>query len=99
MKKIKSSGAPAIKFTSTVFPAQEDMELWESLTPEQRKAVEIRDIKEGYGSGLAEPCKMADVIAKAEVKKKLNVPPPARAVSEKRFSYMLGRASEHTGRL
>ena len=36
------------------------MQLWESLTPEQRKAVELRDEEKGYKSGLAEPCTMAD---------------------------------------
>ena len=71
MTEIKTVDISGIKFTSTVFPAQEDMELWESLTYEQRKAVEIRDVKEGYASGLAEPCTMAEIIAeaKAEIKK------------------------------
>ncbi len=43
------------------------MELWESLTPEQRKAVELRDEEEGYRSGVAEPCTMTDIIAEAKV--------------------------------
>lgn len=66
MSEIKSVDILGIKFTSTVFPIPEDMELWESLTDEQRRAVEIRDVKEGYASGLAEPCTMADVIAEAK---------------------------------
>ena len=37
-----------VKFPSTVFPTNEDMKLWESLTFEQRKAVEVRDEEEGY---------------------------------------------------
>ncbi len=71
MSDIETVDISGIKFTSTVFPTPEDMELWESLTYEQRKAVEIRDVKEGYASGLAEPCTIADVIAeaKADMKK------------------------------
>ena len=66
MSDIKIVDLSRIKFTSTVFPTAEDMALWESLTPEQRKAVEMRDVEEGYASGLAEPCTMADVIAEAQ---------------------------------
>ena len=71
MSDIEAVDISGIKFTSTVCPTPGDMELWASLTYEQRKAVEIRDVKEGYASGFAEPCKMADVIAevKAEMKK------------------------------
>ena len=71
MSKTKTVDISGIKFSSTTFPTQEDMELWESLTDEQRKAVEIRDVEEGQASGLAEPCTMADIIAeaKAEMKK------------------------------
>ena len=70
MSNIKTVNISEIKFTSTVFPTPEDMALWESLTHEQRKAVELRDVKEGYSSGLAEPCTMADVIAEAQAEMK-----------------------------
>ncbi len=66
MSKTKSIDISWVKFTSTVFPTDEDMKLWESLTPEQRKAVELRDIEEGRASGLAEPCTMAEIIAEAK---------------------------------
>ncbi len=65
MSDLKEVDISGIKFSSTVFPTAEDMALWESLTHEQRKAVEARDVEEGYASGLAEPCTMADVIAEA----------------------------------
>jgi hypothetical protein len=55
-----------VKFTSTVFPTAEDMKLWDSLSLEQKKAVELRDVEEGRASGLAEPCTMADIIAEAK---------------------------------
>lgn len=66
MSKTKPIDISWVKFTSTVFPTDEDMKLWESLTPEQRKAVELRDIEEGRASGLAEPCTMAEIIAEAK---------------------------------
>ena len=66
MSKIKTVDISEIKFSSTTFPTQEDMDLWESLTYEQRKAVELRDVKEGQSSGLAEPCTMDDIIAEAK---------------------------------
>lgn len=74
MSEIKTVDISGIKFTSTVFPTPEDMKLWESLTPEQRKAVELRDVKEGQASGLAEPCTMADVIAEAQADMKKEWP-------------------------
>ena len=70
MSDIKTVDISGIKFSSTAFPSQEDMELWESLTYEQRKAVELRDVKEGQTSGLAEPCTMADIIAEAKAEMK-----------------------------
>lgn len=71
MSEIKAVDISGIKFTSTVFPTPEDMKLWESLTDEQRLAVEIRDEEEGYNSGVAEPRSMDQLIAeaKAEMKK------------------------------
>ncbi len=71
MEHIETVDISDIKFTSTVFPTPEDMALWKSLTPEQKRAVELRDVKEGQASGLATPCTMADIIAeaKAEMKK------------------------------
>lgn len=66
MSKIETVDISKIKFSSTVFPTPEDMAVWESLTPEQRKAVEMREIQEGKASGLAEPCTMADIIAEAK---------------------------------
>ena len=55
-----------IEFSSVTFPSKKDMKLWESLTFEQRKAVELRDVEEGRASGLAEPCSMAEIIAEAK---------------------------------
>ena len=70
MSETRTVDISDIKFTSTTFPTPEDIKLWESLTDEQRKAVEIRDVQEGYASGLAEPCTMAELIAEAKAEMK-----------------------------
>lgn len=71
MSEMKTVDISKVKFNSAVFPTLEDMKLWESLTYEQRKAVEIRDEEEGFGSGAAEPRSMNQLIdeAKADMKK------------------------------
>lgn len=70
MSETKTVDISGIKFSSTTFPTPEDMELWESLTNDQRKAVEIRDEEEGYKSGVAEPRSMGQLIAEAKAEKK-----------------------------
>ncbi len=42
-----------VQFTSTVFPTDEDMELWNSLSPEEQRAVIERDLDEAEASGIA----------------------------------------------
>ena len=66
MNDINTVDISEVKFTSTVFPTPEDMAVWERLTPEQRKAVEVRDEEEGYHSGVADPCSMDELIAEAK---------------------------------
>ena len=36
-----------VKFTSTVFPTDEDMKLWHSLNEAEQHAVVMRDVKKG----------------------------------------------------
>ncbi len=64
--KTKTVDISKIKFSSTIFPTPEDMKLWESLTDEQRKAIEIRDEEEGFKSGVAERKSMSELIAEAK---------------------------------
>lgn len=66
MIEIKIVDISGVKFASTVFPTPEDMALWDSLTPEQRKAVEVRDEEEGHHSGVTEPRSMDELIAEAK---------------------------------
>jgi hypothetical protein len=66
MSDIETVDISGVKMTSTVFPTKEDMKVWESLTLEQRKAVELRDEEEGYQSGITDPLTMAELIAEAK---------------------------------
>lgn len=66
MSDIETIDISGITFSSVTFPSKNDMKLWESLTFEQRKAVELRDVEEGRASGLAAPCSMAEIIAEAK---------------------------------
>ncbi|MEO1322834.1 MAG: hypothetical protein AAFV59_07495 [Pseudomonadota bacterium] len=42
-----------IEFSSHTFPTEEDMKLWHSLSPEQQKAILLRDIDRGLASGIS----------------------------------------------
>ena len=55
MADVKSMDVSQIRFTSTVFPTEEDMTLWNSLTPEEQRAVIRRDLDEAEASGIAKP--------------------------------------------
>ena len=49
-----------IKFTSTAFPTDEDMNRWNSLSPEEQRSAIIRDIDAAEASGVAPAESMAD---------------------------------------
>jgi len=42
-----------IRFSSSAFPTDEDLALWNSLTPAERRAVVRRDEEAGFASGQA----------------------------------------------
>ena len=69
MSGTKTVDLSKVQFTSTVFPTDADMTWWESLTPEQRKAVEVRDEEEGYHGGIAQQRSMQELIAEAKAEK------------------------------
>ena len=54
MTAAKTIDISGIEFSSTVFPTAEDIALWESLSPEERRAVVARDEEAGARSGVAE---------------------------------------------
>ena len=51
-----------IRFTSTVFPTDEDMKLWNSLTALEQRAVLQRDLDDAEASGIADPESAVEVI-------------------------------------
>jgi len=53
MSEPKTINAPDVKFSSTVFPTEEDAALWESLSPEEQRAIIARDEEVGFRSGIA----------------------------------------------
>lgn len=52
-----------VKFTSTVFPTEEDMKLWHSLTPQEQRAVVMGDIKQGLDGPPALDASKDEIIA------------------------------------
>ena len=71
MNETKMIDISHIRFTSTVFPTDEDMKLWDSLSAEERRAVVRRDLDEAEASGIAEPETIEQVIerVRAEIRK------------------------------
>ncbi len=51
-----------IKFTSTVFPTDEDMKLWHSLSPAEQQAVIMRDVEQGLKGPPALKASKAEII-------------------------------------
>ena len=51
-----------VRFSSTVFPTDEDMKLWDSLSPEEQHAAIRRDLDEAEASGRAAPESMEAMI-------------------------------------
>jgi len=53
MSTTKTIGVSDPKISSTVFPTDEGMKLWNSLTPEERQAFIIEAEENGFQSGVA----------------------------------------------
>lgn len=51
MSDTKSADTSTAQFSSTVFPNADEMALWESLSPEEQRAVILLDEEMGYRSG------------------------------------------------
>lgn len=62
MAEVKIIDVSDIRFTSTVFPTDEDMKLWNSLSAEEQRAVVRRDLDEAEVSGIAEPETAEEII-------------------------------------
>ena len=53
MSEVKDIDISEIKFSSTVFPSEEDMKLWSELSAEEQRAVIARDLDAAEASGIA----------------------------------------------
>jgi hypothetical protein len=63
MSDTKTVDISGIRFSSTVYPTAEDQTLWDSLTPEQRMAILVRDEEEAFRSGVAEASSAQEILA------------------------------------
>ncbi len=63
MTNTKTIDISRIRFTSTAQPTEEDVKLWNSLTPDEQRAVLQREQEESRASGLAPKQTMAEMIA------------------------------------
>ena len=52
-----------VKFSSTVFPTDEDMKLWHSLSADEQRAVIMRDVKQGLGDQPASKADKDEIMA------------------------------------
>ena len=53
MSEVKDIDISEIKFSSTVFPSEEDMKLWSELSAEEQRAVIACDLDAAEASGIA----------------------------------------------
>ena len=53
MSEVKDIDISEIKFSSTVFPSEEDMKLWSELSAEEQRAVIVRDLDAAEAGGIA----------------------------------------------
>ncbi len=65
MSVIEKTDLSKVAFSSTVFPTSVDMELWDSLTSEEQRAVVVDSLDKAEASGIAKNSSMHDLIALA----------------------------------
>lgn len=70
MGEIKTIDISHIRFASTVFPTDEDMRLWNSLSADEQRAVVRRDLDEAEASGVAEPETAEEIIRRVRAETK-----------------------------
>jgi hypothetical protein len=57
-------------FQSAVFPTEEDMQIWNSLTPQEQRAAIRRDIDEGLRGPAAADADKASLLAEVKAERK-----------------------------
>lgn len=70
MGEQKTTDISQIRFSSTVYPSDEDIKLWESLSPEAQAALIKRDLDEAERSGKAQSATMEELIVRVRAKKR-----------------------------
>jgi len=63
MTDVKIIDVADIRFTSTVFPTNEDKALWAQLSDEQRHALIAQSEQAGFDSGVAESTSLHEILA------------------------------------
>ena len=63
MSEIKTVDVSRISFSSAVFLTDEDMALWHSLSPEEQRAVILRDIEKGLKGPPAQLASKDEIMA------------------------------------
>lgn len=53
----------SINFSSTVFPTDEDMAVWNSLTPEQQRAIIMRKVEKGLSGAPTSKASKSELMA------------------------------------
>ncbi len=59
-----------MKFQLTVFPTAEDIKLWESLSPEQQRAIIAWELDEAERGGAAEDASLDDLISRVRARRR-----------------------------
>ena len=62
MSDTKTIDISGIKFSSTVFPTEEDMRLWHSLSPAEQQAVVMADVENGLKGPPASNASKAEIM-------------------------------------
>lgn len=68
MSQKKNIDVSHVRFNSTVFPTDEDMKLWNSLSPEEQRAVIERDEEAAFQSGIAKKETLEERLARVRAK-------------------------------
>lgn len=63
MSEVETIDVSHIQFSSTVFPTDEDMNLWNGLSPAEQRAVIARKVDEGLNSPPAQKTSKAEIMA------------------------------------
>ena len=65
MTKAETADIADIKFTSPAFPTPEDVKLWNSLSPEQQRAILVRELDAAEAGGLASEASITELLKRA----------------------------------